>query len=348
MGTKFHDILDAHVHVFGNGVQGVKDMLALEKQYGYTARNFLSCECMDDAAQNALGIFLKAYAPENYAFGGLNYRYEYDFAKELDELWNIGFDGMKMVENKPTLRKQIGIPFNDPRYDEFYASLEKRQITLLSHVGDPEEFWDRKQIPEWAVAAGYFYGDGTFPAKETLYEEVEDVLTRFPGMKVILAHLFFMSADLERLDALMERHPNVSVDIVSGSEMYFNFAKRTEDWRSFFLKYQDRIIYGTDNMNLYDKEERNNADVTNAMQQGYLETAGRVVAWDKYTVGTSLPEEVLKKIYRDNFVRLVKGQPRPLNREAAARYLEKRLANSHLALREEERAVIQEVLEFIS
>ena len=54
------NIIDAHTHVFGNGLQGVRDLLALEQSFGYQTCNFLSCESMDDATQNALGIYLKA------------------------------------------------------------------------------------------------------------------------------------------------------------------------------------------------------------------------------------------------------------------------------------------------
>ncbi len=347
MGSSFHNMIDGHVHIFGHGIQGVKDLLAYEKKQGYAACNYLSCECMGDAAQNALGIYLKAVAPENYAFGGLTYRYDCDFEKELLDLWEIGFDGMKMVEDKPTIRKELGVSFHDPRYDRFYARLEEMQIALVAHVADPEECWDRELIPDWAYAAGYFYGDGTYVEKETLYEEVEDVLCRFPRLRIVLAHLYFMSADLERLTALMERHKNVCLDIVSGTEMYWNFAKRRDDWREFFLKYQDRIVYGTDNMNLYEEEEIRNADITNDLQRDFLESSGEVLAWDKKTLGIALPKEVLKKIYRDNFIRLTGERPRPLNREKAAQYLKGRLDNGALALTEEERGVILEVLKVL-
>lgn len=347
MENSFHNIIDAHVHIFGHGLAGVKDLLSYEKKQGYAACNFLSCECMGDAAQNALGIYLKALAPENYAFGGLTYRYDCDFGQELKELWEIGFDGMKMVEDKPTLRKELGVPFNDPRYDSFYDGLSRERIPLVAHVADPEECWDREQIPDWAYAAGYFYGDGTYVDKETLYGEVEDVLNRFPDLRVILAHLYFMSGDLERLTDFMEQHKNVCLDIVSGTEMYWNFAKRREDWRAFFLKYQDRILYGTDNMNLYEEEEIRNADITNDLQRDFLEKEGAVFAWDKQTLGVGLPGEVLQKIYRDNFLRLAGEKPRPLNREAAVRYLKRRLKNEQLALTGEERQVIREVVAFL-
>ena len=347
MGNRTENGIDGHVHVFGKGTQGVRDMLAFEKELGYRACNFLSCECMGDATQNALGIYLKAVAPENYAFGGLTYRYDCDFAEELKTLWEIGFDGMKMVEDKPTIRKQLGVPFDDPHYDGFYGLLSQMQIPLVAHIADPEECWHRDQIEDWAYEAGYYYGDGGYVEKETLYREVEQVLARFPKLRVVFAHLFFMSADLERLDDFMERHPNVSLDIVSGTEMYFNFAKRAEDWRQFFLKYQDRIIYGTDNMNLYDEEEIRNARITNAMQRDFLAKSGVIHAWDKATTGIELPEEVQEKICSGNFLRIAGETPRPLNREAAARYLQGRLENERLAVTAEERAVIEEVLRIL-
>jgi predicted TIM-barrel fold metal-dependent hydrolase len=345
MGKYYPKTIDAHVHAFGHGIQGLQDMLAFEKKLGYTACNFLSCECMGDAAQNALGIYLKLTAPENYAFGGLTYRYSYDYAKEAQTLWEIGFDGMKMVEDKPTLRKQIGVPFNDPAYDRYYAWLETNGIPLLAHVADPEEFWDKDLIPDWAVANGYFYGNGEYVSKETLYAEVDDVLKRFPKLHVTFAHFYFMSGDLERLDALLEKHSNVNLDIVAGTEMYFNFAKRPDDWRKFFIKYQDRIIFGTDNSNLYDKTEIENSCITNRLENEFLASDGDIPAWDKTAKGIGLPLEVQEKILRTNFLHFVHGDPRPLNVPAACRYLEKRLENEKLAVTDEERAVIVDVLE---
>lgn len=65
--------------------------------------------------------------------------------------------------------------------------------------------------------------------------------------------------------------------------MYWNFGRRPDDWRAFFLKYQDRIIYGTDNMNLYDAREIENARITNDLQRGFLMSTAQS------TPGTKLP-----------------------------------------------------------
>lgn len=341
------NIIDAHTHVFGNGLQGVRDLLALEQSFGYQTCNFLSCESMDDATQNALGIYLKALSPHNYAFGGFTYRYAYDFAAEAASLYQLGFDGMKLLEGKPTLRKQIGLALNDPRYDRYYAWLEQNHVPLIAHIADPEFCWDAERVPAWALAAGYFYGDDTFVRQETLYAEMEDVLTRYPQMKVVLAHFYFKSADLAGLDAWLGVHPNVSLDIVAGTEMYFNFALKPEAWREFFIKHQDRIIFGTDNMNHDQPTDLENARVINHMELAFLSSSGDIPAWDKQVRGIDLPPEVQDKIMRTNFLWLVQGSPRPLNRAAACRYLDDRLRNRDLALKPEERAVISDVLEYL-
>ena len=341
----FH-ILDGHVHAFGQSTQSIRALLAFEKQFGYTPVNFLSCECMGDATQNALGIYLKLIAPECYAFGGLTYRYACDPLEEMNRLMEIGFDGMKMVENKPTLRKELGVPFNDPRYDGFYAALEERQLPLLSHVGDPTEFWDPALIPAWAAAAGYSYAEGGYVSKEELTGEVLDVLRRFPRMKLIMAHFLFLSDDHDRICRLMEEHPNLCLDIVSGSEMYFQFSRDPEKWREFFLKYQDRIIYGTDNSNLDDPRDMENARITCRYQEYFLTGDGEIDAWDQKVRGIHLPQEAARKILRDNFVRLA-GRSRPLDHQAAARYLRMRLDEPRLNLSDREQAVIREVLSLL-
>ncbi|MDR1663697.1 MAG: amidohydrolase [Clostridiales bacterium] len=340
--------IDAHTHITG-GLSAVAEFLRMQREFGYSASNFLSCECIPGwKAQNALGIYLKHAAPENYVFGGLHHRYAYDYAEEAATLFDMGFDGIKIIDNKPTVRKALGIPQNDPSYDGFYAYVEKNKRPVLTHVADPEEFWHRDLIPEWGFAAGYFYGGGGYVDKESLYRETVDVLARFPGVKIILAHLFFMSGDLERLTALMEKFPNVCLDIVPGTEMYWNFAKRPDDWRAFFLKYQDRIIFGTDNINTDSDGEMENIKITNGLATGFLTRQGEVNAWDKHTVGVHLPGEVRAKICGRNFQALAGDSPAPLNYGAASAYLEKRLSDGRYVMEKDERETVAAVLREIS
>ena len=104
---------DCHVHVLGGGLEALEELALSQRAYGYDRSNFLCVEGMGDCAQNALGIAFKLLSPNHYAFGSLHYRFPYDFAEEARQLWEIGFDGIKMIENKPTERKRLGYPVPD-------------------------------------------------------------------------------------------------------------------------------------------------------------------------------------------------------------------------------------------
>ena len=116
--------IDAHVHVLGAGAEGARQLARIERDYAYETANFLSVEGMNDAAQNALGIYFKLLDPSHYAFGGFHYRFAYDFAAELESLHAIGFDGIKMIENKPTERRRLDFRQDDPRGKPFSLQAE--------------------------------------------------------------------------------------------------------------------------------------------------------------------------------------------------------------------------------
>ena len=45
---------------------------------------------------------------------------------------------------------------------------------------------------------------------------------------------------------LLDRYPNLYLDITPGWEMFENFAKDREYWRNFFGRHSRRILFGTD------------------------------------------------------------------------------------------------------
>lgn len=335
--------IDGHVHVIDGGIRETEALAAKQAALGYTQSAFLSVEGMGDAAQNALAIYFKLLSPAHYAFGGLHYRFPYDFGREAARLHSIGLDGIKMIENKPTERKKLGYAQNDARYEGLYRTLCKLEMPLLVHVNDPAAFWKKEMIPEWAAASGYYYGDGSYPSYEQILAETVDMVEKYPGMKVCFAHFLFLADAYERLSELMERFPNIRLDITAGTEMYFSFTEKPSLWRAFFLNYQDRILYGTDNCNVCSEEEAYNMAVVNRMEQDFLESSVRFDVWDKQVQGIGLPKEAVRKITVDNFREFAGASPAKLNREEAAVYLYERLSNPAYRLSERERAIIWEV-----
>lgn len=284
-------------------------------------------------------LHLKAHHPGRvYVFGGLDISAlfiapdtcgEY-FAWYVDALVEMGCDGVKMIEGKPDMRKTMPVPdFDSPAYAPYWARMEETGMPLIFHVNDPEEFWDASKVPDWAKQAGWFYGDGTYIHNEAQYTQVLNVVERHPGLKVIFAHFFFLSAQLERLGGYLDRFPNMHVDLTPGIEMYFNFARDPQQTRDFFLRYQDRILLGTD---IGAKAllgapgegiDPGDSAIRVELTRSFLEKDGeffldssRGYLLGKFGApfqGIGLPVETLEKIYHANFERLAGQQPRAVN-----------------------------------
>jgi predicted TIM-barrel fold metal-dependent hydrolase len=335
--SQFADVkvVDGHVHF--RGIEWTDVVLEWMDRVGLAAVNLVSTPSLETVNQNVDLIYLKATHPGRfYASGGLDYlqvgadraRMPDILGAQVRRLYQAGFDGLKLIEGKPTARKRFQIPLDAPEYEGVWATLEELQMPIVCHVADPEEFWDRDKVPEWALKWGWFYGDGTYPTKEALYAEIDRVLARHPTLKLILAHFYFLSADLERAARFLDAHPSVCLDLTPGGEMYNHFTRAGEVARAFFLRYQDRIVYGTDVS-------------TRGLVQGGIEAEASkayfVRAWletdEPFTpppaiphwleddleaiVPIALPEEALDKIYHGNLERLYGARPALLNREAA-------------------------------
>lgn len=163
----------------------------------------------------------------------------------IREMIKLGCDGVKLLEGKPQMRKAHPIPdFNEMCWEPFWDYLEHEQIPVMWHVNDPEQFWS-SNVSAWLVKQGWAYDD-SFINNEAQYSQVIEVLDRHPKLRICFAHFFFMSAQLERLSGILDKYPNVMIDLTPGIEMYENFSKNSIESKEFFIKYQDRICYGTD------------------------------------------------------------------------------------------------------
>jgi predicted TIM-barrel fold metal-dependent hydrolase len=319
-------IVDSHVHLFA--AQRAAELTAVVDAYGAEAFAIVGIpQARAFLAQNAAGLAAKAmHSPRAYFFGGLSYHFagaakdKLDLAGQARAVLDAGADGMKMLEGKPTTRKDVGIPHNDPIFDGFYRLMEERQVPVTCHVADPEEFWDEAAAPAFARENGWLYIDGTYVPKEQLYAETFSVLERFPRLKITFAHFFFLSADLPRAADLLERYSGVCLDITPGIEMYDNFSRRRDDWRTFFTKYSDRIVFGTDNCEKGDIPAMTGPAGAAARVRTMLRFLGTADTFEGmgFTLkGLALPKEAIANICRENFLRRTGAKPKPVNRQKA-------------------------------
>jgi len=304
-------IFDMHVHVLDT--TRTDDVLQLQRDYGYNGFNILSLEAITDG-QNDMAFALSQRTGCT-VFAGLNHKPAPGtsdepavlYAEQAREMLARGALGYKMIEGKPDVYRNLAKRFNTSPLTsnammDFYAELERQGAVLLLHAGDPPEFWSN--APDWAKEAGCAYDDPDFPRLETIRTEVEEIAQRFPKLNFILAHFYFIANDIKEATRLLDTYPCLVFDLCPGVEMYPHFSKNPDAWREFFMKYNNRILFGTDNCETSTPKERADKDVINRMVHQFLQSSEKFLAWDLEIQGIDLPVDVLENIYHKNFQRL--------------------------------------------
>jgi hypothetical protein len=144
---------------------------------------------------------------------------------------------------------------NDVRFKPFFDWAEKYSISFLGHIGEPKNCWlplnemtvnnDRNYFaahPEY-----HMYKHPQYPAYEKLIESYELLLANHSTLRYVGAHLGSLEWSLAELAKRLEVFPNMAVDVAERmSHIQCQVAENRDEVRNFFLRYQDRIIYGTD------------------------------------------------------------------------------------------------------
>jgi predicted TIM-barrel fold metal-dependent hydrolase len=336
--TKFihMPVLDNHVHHFSTYL--TESLWEIMDKAGIDAISVMPVIDNEQVNSNPSAFHLKYKYPERVRlFGALDYTRLLmgnkncpSLAEQVDILQGIGCEGIKMVEAKPDF--QLKLPsYNDSFYQSFFLKAEEKCCPILMHVADPEEFWSRETAPSWAVQNGWYYTD-KHPSKEDLYIMTDNVLKKFRGLTVIFAHFYFLSADLERASRFLDNYPNVYFDLAPGVEMYHNFSSNPEMTRDFFIKYQNRIIYGTDSgLEPYIMGPLERLPFESSLKRiwfvrNFLETdevfslpEGIPLTEPERSLihGVSLPRKVLEKIYHLNYKSIAGDDPKPFDASAA-------------------------------
>ncbi len=284
--------------------------------------------------QNIKGLFLKhAFSPNAYAFAGLIHPQNEISNKEHAELYynqvveysKVGYDGIKMLEGHPSLRQAIGIALDDKVYDKFYSYLEQIQMPIIMHLADPEGSWNMATASEDAKALGRTYCDG-FPSKQQLTDEVFGVLEKHPKLKLGLAHFGFMSYDINVAERFLS-FENTFFDITPGGEQLIEMTKNWDKWLAFFIKNQDRIVYGTDYYAFPKVDETRWLKAVHLRPdfvRRFFETDGEYEYLGAAFKGVKLEKPLRDKIYRDNFMALL-GEPKPIDKNYFKKEIERLL-----------------------
>lgn len=298
---------DVHVHMSDLDFQKCKNYLDLLAAQDVTHVALQSLTYRSIAYNLSVLYWKHAYKNLNLsAFGMIHNldRYkEIPFEVQAKALLDMGCDGIKMMY-APGTRKQLGYGIDDARYDKMFDFLEENDIPVVIHINDPEELWIPRELTEYEKQRQWGYCDGTYLSKQEIYDETFRMLDKHPRLKVSFAHFFFLSNFIDEAVRVMERYPRVSFDLTPGWEMFLGFSKDIDAWQSFFEKYSDRILFGTDCNDTKDFNPEIYELVRMAISHD--KTEFKMPCYRDYMIkGLDLSKETLDKITFDNYMNFV-------------------------------------------
>jgi predicted TIM-barrel fold metal-dependent hydrolase len=230
-----------------------------------------------------------------------------EMVAQLDDSVARGARGLKQLKDLGlSIRDKSGklVAVDDPRLDPIWEECGRLGIPVSIHVTDPEAFFhpidntneryeELTEHPDWS-----FYGP-QYPTKESILVARDRMFAKHPHTTFVALHMANWPENLDYVSHLLDTLPNVMVEFGARQAELGRQPRRA---REFFIKYQDRIMFGTDN------------GMDEAMYRNHfrwLETADEYFDYWGYPgqgrwkiYGMELPDAVLEKIYHKNAERI--------------------------------------------
>ena len=203
---------------------------------------------------------------------------------------------------------------DDPAFKPIYQFIAAHHRTVVAHIAEPDSCWEppNPASPDYAYyqqhPEEYAYAHPEWPSKATILAARDHLLAENPKLRVVGAHLGSMETDVDEIAKRFDRYPNFAVDTAARVE-YLMMQPR-DKVRAFLIKYQDRVLYGTD-LVVMPKDDTEKAlaewNDTYARDWKFFATNKKVEVKGRKFQGLELPEPVLRKLYHDNAVRWFPG-----------------------------------------
>eukprot|EP01093_Parvamoeba_rugata_P007606 TRINITY_DN222_c0_g1_i6.p1 TRINITY_DN222_c0_g1~~TRINITY_DN222_c0_g1_i6.p1 ORF type:complete len:367 (-),score=80.23 TRINITY_DN222_c0_g1_i6:2534-3634(-) len=229
-------------------------------------------------------------------------------AEQLEQDIKNGAKGLKIFKSLGLRNKDADgnrLAIDDSRLDPIWAKCAEMGVPVLIHAADPKSFWDEMDSDNerWLELKTHprRKRTATDPAPfEQIIQEQHNVFKKHPKTKFINAHMGWHANNLEKLGKLLDEMPNMNVGI---SAVIAELGRQPQNARAFFIKYQDRVLFGKDS---WKPEEFPTYFRVLESNDEYFPYYKKYHAfWAMY--GLNLPDDVLKKLYYKNALNLIPG-----------------------------------------
>lgn len=233
--------------------------------------------------------------------------------KQIQYDYDQGARGLKIYKSQGMTNldsSEERIKINDPRIDPVWAKCGELGIPVLIHSADPKSFWQPhdENNERWLELKlrPRRKRDANHPAPwETIIAEQHDVFKKHPNTIFINAHMGWFANDLGQLATLLDEIPNMYVEI---GAVIAELGRQPRAANRFFEQYQDRVLFGKDS---YKPREYETYFRVLESADEYFPYYKRYHAfWRMY--GLELPDEILKKLYYKNALKIIPGLDKSL------------------------------------
>lgn len=206
------------------------------------------------------------------------------------------------------------VMIDNPAFDPIIDFIEENNITLIGHLGEPRNAW--LPVDQMTVSGdkNYFaahpqyhmYLHPEYPSYEQQVNARDHMLEKHPNIRFVGAHLGSLEWNVDELAKRLDKFPNMAVDMAERiSHFQYQAVTNWQKVHDFFIKYQDRLIYATDEGV---RANSNPVEVSKLAHENWLRhwkffTSGekmKVPKVEKEFNGLKLPKEIVDKIYLKN------------------------------------------------
>lgn len=243
-------------------------------------------------------------------------------AADIAEAAKQGAVAVKVWKNVGMVERDADgklVMLDDPRMAWLGPAVAAADVVLVAHQGEPHNCWlpleemttdnDREYFREHPQYHMYLHPE--MPGYEEVLATRDNFLDANPELRFVGAHMASLEYDVERLGRFLDRYPNANIDLAARmSQVQYQSVRDREKVRDFFIRYQDRVLYGSDLTYGPDSEPaefREEVHGTWTADWRYLATgeSQHVDVIEADVEGLALPREVIDKIFYRNAIKVL-------------------------------------------